>query len=177
MATLYLGCFIFGVLFVVVTVVFGDIVGGIFDGIFDFLSFELAFIQPLTIVGGLAAFGGSGLLLDQFSSLSSSIIFLLSLCIAVIASVMSYILYIKPMSKAENSLAFSIQDLVGQLGEVSIPVPNDGFGQVEIKSKTGNVYEIAASFDQKEIALGQKVVVVEEREGALYVSPLKEDEL
>lgn len=166
--------FITGIILTIVIVLFGEILDGWLDGMFEFLSLEgPEFIHPVTIVGGITAFGGSGILFSRFGFGTIPTISL-ALLIAVALSTFVYFVYVKPMRASENSLAFSREDLVGQLGEVTVSIPAQGFGEVMIRMGTSHVTEIAASYEQCDIPLGTRVVVVENKDGVTYVSAFEQ---
>ncbi len=175
MLELYWGCLIFGVLFVLVSVVLGDLIGGWFDGALEFLSLDTPdFIHPMTIVGGLTVFGGAGLLLTPYTTLAAWQTALLSLAVAVLSATAVFWTYVRPMKQAENSLSYSMNELEGTIGEVNIPIPAGGFGEVKVRLGTGTAYEIASGYEGTEHSTGSKVIVVEVREGVLYVSNFEE---
>lgn len=162
MVEIYWGCLIGGIIFTIVSVIFGDLFGGIFDG------FE--YIQPMTLVGSITIFGGMGILLMEYTSLEKFLIIILAILISLFLSVLMYFFYIKPMNQAENSTGYSIMDHVGNIGEVITPIPPDGYGEILIKVGAGNTNEIAGSYEGVEIESGVRVVVVEVKDGTLYVS-------
>ncbi len=171
MLEVYWGCLILGVLFSIVTVLFGDLIGQFFDGMLDFLSVDGPhFMQPMVLVGGVTVFGGSGILLTQYTYIGASVIAGLSLIIAIFLSIIVYFCYVRPMQNAENSIGYSIQDLIGKIAEVSVPIPLKGYGEVIVKVGAMNTNHIAGSFDLEEIETGSRVVVVEVKEGVLLVS-------
>lgn len=175
MLELYWGCLIFGVLFALLSVVLGDFLSDMFDGMFDFLSLDGPQIfQPMIIVGFITGFGGSGVILTDTTNFPQFIIVITSLLAAFILSIIVYFTYVKPMQNAEASTGFTYQDLVGKVGEVSIPLPARGYGEVFLQIGSSNTNQIAASFDEEDIPSGTKVVVVEIREETLYVSPLND---
>jgi membrane protein implicated in regulation of membrane protease activity len=177
MLELYWGCFIGGALFVLVTIIFGDMISGALDGVFDFMSADGAGVfNPLTIVGGITVFGGMGILLIEYTSLNTAYIFILSLLAAVLLSILLYFFYVKPMEQSENSTGYSIEDLAGHIGEVSVTIPSAGYGEVILQVSAGIVNQIASSYEQKEIPLGAKVVVVEVKDHTLQVVPFNSDE-
>ncbi|MCR2804886.1 protease [Paenibacillus soyae] len=170
METVYLACLIGGVLYAIVSVIFGDWLSQALDGALDFLSVD--FLQPMTIVGGITIFGGAGFLMERYSSFAGPVIVLGSVLIAVAGAIIVYFLYVKPMENSESSIAFSVASLSGSIGEVLVSIPRNGYGEVLVKVGAGNTNQIAASFDNEPIPSGSKVVVVEVREGVLYVSEL-----
>lgn len=176
METIYIACLAGGILYAIVSVIFGDWISQAIDGMFDFLSLDgPAYLQPMTIVGGITIFGGAGLLLERYSGISEPVIALLALLIAIAGAIAVFFLYVRPMENSENSIAFSLGSLAGSLGEVIVPIPEQGCGEVLVKVGAGNTNQIAASFEEKPISAGSKIVVVEVREGVLYVSELNLD--
>jgi len=173
METLYWICFIFGILYTIIVVIFGDILESTMDATLEWLQLDnLPFIQPITLIGGISIFGGAGILLSRYSQLHTGYTFLLSLAIGMFGVILLYFIYVKPMENAETSLAYSVSQLVGKLASVSVSIPAEGFGEVIVKTGAGVSNHIAASFDQKPIAAEQSTVVVEVKEGILYVSEI-----
>ncbi|MBD2871486.1 NfeD family protein [Paenibacillus arenilitoris] len=176
METLFLACLIGGIIYAVVSVVFGDWIGQLLDGALDFLSFEgHSWLSPVSIVGGITAFGGAGLMLEKYSVLGSGAILFVSLLIAVLAGGGVFFLYVRPMENSESSIAFSVHSLSGKLAEVLVPIPAAGYGEVMVKVGAGYTNQIAASFDGVDIAGGSRVVVVEVKDSTLYVSEVHFD--
>lgn len=173
MEALLWGCLIGGALYAVVSVIFGDWISQAMDGALDFLSMEgHPWLQPTSLVGGITAFGGAGLLLQQYTSIGASAVLLLALLIAVLAGGGVYFLYVRPMEQSENSTAVSIQDLSGKIAEVLTSIPAVGYGEVLLKAGAGHTNQIAASFDGEAIPEGARVVVVEIKDNTLYVAKL-----
>lgn len=164
MLEFYLGCLIVGILVALVTIIFGDLIG-------DMIHLE--HFDTMTTFGGITVFGAVGYLLTKYSSFGLWPVLLLAVLFAVITMFAVYFLYVKPMKTAENSTSFSLQDLAGQIGEVTIPVPAQGYGEVMIKVGAGNTIQIAASFDGEVIPAGSRVVVVEAKDDTVYVSRLE----
>ncbi len=160
-----------GALYTLISTLFGDLLGGIFD----FLAVD--FLKPIVSASALTTFGGSGILLIRYTSMSTIVIVTLSVLIALILSVVIYFGYVKPMENSENSIGFSTSELPGKLGEVTVPIPAGGYGEVMIKLVSGNTLHIASSWDRKEISAGRLVVVVNvEDDGVVQVSELYEQE-
>lgn len=176
METVYIACLVGGILYAIVSVIFGDWISQAIDGMFDFLSLDgPAYLQPMTIVGGITIFGGAGVLMERYSALSGPVIALIALLVAAAGAIAVFFLYVRPMENSENSIAFSLDSLAGSLGEVIVPIPEKGCGEVLVKVGAGNTNQIAASYEEKPIPAGSRVVVVETREGVLYVSELDLD--
>lgn len=168
MPELYWGAFAGGILFTVVTVVLGDLISHGLDGLLDFLSVD--YLDPMVLAGGVTSFGGAGILLSKYTAWGALPIFAVSLLIAASLSTLTYFAYVKPIKNSENSTGYSMSDFVGKIGEVIVTIPPHGYGEVLIKAGAGNTNQIAASFEGEEIQTGTRVVVVEVKEGTLYVS-------
>ncbi|ANS75415.1 protease [Paenibacillus yonginensis] len=172
MEGLYLGCLIGGVLFTLASVLVGDLLGQWLDGMFDFLSVD--FMKPVVLAGGVTGFGGAGILLERYSGLGRAAVLVLAICIALILCALVYFAYVAPAERSENSTGYSEKELPGQIGEVSIPIPGEGYGEVMVNGVGGNSLHIAASWERREIAAGVQVVIVDWRDGVVYVSELDE---
>lgn len=176
MLEVYWGLLVGGAVLVLVMIVFGEVLDALFDGILSFLSLDGAgFIHPLTVIGGLTILGGMGVMLTAYTPLAGWFVFILSLCTALLLSAAMYLFYLKPMQQAENSLAYSMQELVGMIVEVSVPVPADGYGEViAAKPGSGITHHIAASWDNQTLHRDTQAVVIEVKDGVLYVTPFDE---
>jgi len=169
-------CFLIGVIYTIVVVIFGDVLAGALDASLEWLQLDnLPVIQPLTLMSGLTIFGGSGIVLLQFSALTMTIVVLASLGLAIVGVIIVYFVYVKPMANAESSIGYSIYDLVGKEAQVVVPIPAEGYGEVMVKTVGGVVSHTAASFGKVEIDGERSVVVIEVQDGVLLVSELNLD--
>lgn len=168
MQELFWACLAGGILFTLVTAVLGDIVSHALHGALDFLSAD--YLNPMVLAAGITVFGGTGILLDDYSPLPAAAIIVLALAFAVLTGALIGKYYIRPMKKSENSTAYSMNGLKGRIGEVLTAIPGKGCGEVLVKVGAGNTNQIAASFDGTDIQAGTRVVVVEVKDGTVYVS-------
>ncbi|MBW4838902.1 MAG: protease [Paenibacillaceae bacterium] len=171
MEALFWGCFVGGALFAVISALLGDLLGSWLDGVFDFLSVD--FLKPIITASAITSFGGAGILLDRYTGLGSAGVVILAIVAAVLLSAVVYFAYVRPMENSENSTGFSESELPGKVGEVTVPIPAQGYGEVMVKLVGGNTLHIASSWDRKEISAGTVVVVIETtKEGTVQVSEL-----
>ncbi|MDQ0112955.1 protease [Paenibacillus harenae] len=171
METLYLACLIGGILYAIVSVIFGDWLSMALDGMLDFLTLDgHSWLQPTALIGSLTVFGGAGIMLTRYTPLSAGVILALSVLIALAAGAGVFFLYVRPMERSENSIAFSLHALSGSLAEVLVTVPAKGYGEVLVKVGAGFTNQIAASYEGVPIIAGSRVVVVEVKDHTLYVS-------
>ncbi len=116
---------------------------------------------------------GRGLMLQRYTGLGAAAVIILAVLIAIVLGIAIYFLYVKPMENSESSTGYSIQELGGKMGEVLVPIPSSGYGEVIVNvGAAGVTGQIAASFDGQEIPTGSKVVVVDVKEGTLLVSKI-----
>lgn len=52
------------------------------------------------------------------------------------------------MDKSEMSNGFSMSELPGKIGEITVPIPAQGYGEIMVKFGAGNSLHTAASFEQ-----------------------------
>ncbi|MGB8954639.1 MAG: NfeD family protein [Tumebacillaceae bacterium] len=161
MVEIYWGCLIGGALFALLAVLLGDLISH---------ALHLHALEPVTVVGGIAVFGGAGVLFSEYTSLTTVSVAILSALLAILMSLLVFFLYVRPMKNSENSTAFSMQDLSGRIAEVIVPIPSTGYGEVILRIGAGNTNQIAASFNREEIQAGTRVVVVEVKDDTLYVA-------
>ncbi|MBJ6363268.1 NfeD family protein [Paenibacillus sp. GCM10012307] len=175
MEILFWSCLSGGILYAVITVIFGDVISEALDGALDFLSGDtLPWLQPMTLVSAMTIFGGAGLMLSRYTALGTTVVIIMAAMIAIILGIAIYFLYVRPMENSENSTGYSIQELGGKVGEVLVPIPSSGYGEVIVNvGAAGVAGQIAASFDGQEIPMGSKVVVVDVKEGTLLVSKIE----
>lgn len=171
MGTLFWICLITGALYALFSLLFGDLLGDALGGI-DLPGFDL--FKPVILAAAVTLFGGAGIMLVRYSSFAPVAVVLLALLIAVVGGMFVFFVYVKPMENSEVSTSYSIQEMIGRIGEVTIPVPQVGYGEVMIKLTGGNTLHIAYSFDRCALAAGMRVVIVEEQEGTLGVSLLED---
>jgi hypothetical protein len=175
MIDLFWGCLIGGIFFALATL----LLGGVFHKLHGFrhaLRFHgFKAFHPTTVVGAVTAFGGAGILLAKYTPLEGGLLLTAAAMIALILSIAVHFGYVLPMDRAESSIGFSIQDYYGMSGLITVPVPARGHGQIMVKMGASNTCQIAASFDGKRIPKGSMVVVVEVRDGVLYVTPIDID--
>jgi membrane protein implicated in regulation of membrane protease activity len=163
---IYWICFVGGAVFAVLLVLFDAVVGGWIDSVLDMLP---DVIHPISVVGGLVTFGGAGILFTEYSAFGGWAIVLLSLLLAIALSMLLFFFYVKPMSEAESSIAYSRQELPGKIGVVTVPIPAGGFGEVEFTFGHGRIHEIASSTEDEELRAGDSVLAIEIKDHVVIV--------
>ncbi|MEI5908624.1 NfeD family protein [Bacillus spongiae] len=148
---------------------FGDVLDGVFEA-FDFLN-------PTLILAFFTFFSASGYIFELVTSLHSILIIVISLLIAFLLDTLLNVFVLIPLSTAEESLVYTEESLKGRIGKIIVSVPEDGFGEVIIEGISGVISKPAASFDNEGIAEGEKVLVIDVKNGVLYVTPHDTEQL
>jgi hypothetical protein len=166
-------CLLGGLALAVVVLFVGDVLDGVLDGALDALGHGL--LDPLSLVGGVTAFGGAGVVLTETTALGDGATAALAAAAALLLALGLHFAYVRPMKRGENSTAFSLKEYVGRAGEVNTAVPPRGYGEVLVRMGASTTFQPAASADGSAIPAGTPVVVVEvEPDGALRVVPFEE---
>ncbi|MFE6168255.1 hypothetical protein ACFVP8_10270 [Viridibacillus arvi] len=140
---------------------FGDVIDGVGEGI--------PFFNPAVILSFLTFFAAIGFIFESLTSFSSIVIIAFATIISTVLSVLLYFFILLPLKSAEVSMAYTDESLAGQIGKVIVPIPIDGFGEVVIETVNGLISKRAVGFDNEEIEYNQQVLIVEVKEGTVYV--------
>ncbi|WNC14008.1 NfeD family protein [Brevibacillus brevis] len=170
--TIYVVCLVCGVLYALAALIFGHTgLDGVGHG-----HVHLPLFQPILLVSGVTAFGAAGYLLTRFTAWSQPAVCGAAVLIGVALAVAAYFLWVEPMSRAENSTGYTMDQLGGKVGEVSTTIPANGLGEVLVKMVSGTTFHMAASLEGVPIKQGSRVVVVEVRDHVLYVTLFPQDD-
>ncbi|MDM5218073.1 MULTISPECIES: NfeD family protein [Bacillus amyloliquefaciens group] len=144
-----------------------------FQDVFHGLSeaIPVSFLNPALILSFLTIFSASGYIGEIAAPLSSLVIALLSFVLSVLLVSLLHFFVLVPLSSAEESLAYRETDLKGRVGRVITSVPKDGYGEVIIEGIGGAISKSAVSFDQEQIKYGTAVLVIDVKDGVLFVTP------
>lgn len=140
---------------------FGDVTEAIGEGI--------PFLHPTLVLAFITLTSASGFFFEWLTDLNSVIILIASLLIAGVLDVLIYFFVLIPMASAEVSLAYTDEQLAGQVATVIIPIPADGYGEILIETVNGNLAKRATGLENEDIDYGKTVLVVEVEDGTFYV--------
>ena len=160
-------CLLLGGGLLLLTLIFDDIFAGLFGAIH--LGFDVGGVSPTPmLLGFLAMFGVGGLLgLHAFGAAVG-----LATVIAVVTGLIGAAVVFgafKALRQAESTETFSLEDMVGSTGRVSVGIPANRFGSVLI-SFAGSSHNMTATADAA-IPAGSVVKVVAVAGGNLVVTP------
>lgn len=169
--TIFVVCLAVGGILLLITVLLGDVLGGILDGVgFDFDIGGVS-LMPL-LLAFVAMFGVGGLIGTEALGLGSGPASLIGALFGAGGAAIVYALF-SILRRAEAPDAFSLRDLVGRNGRVTVGIPAGRNGSVLV-SHGGASDEITATADA-DIAAGTTVTVVDVVAGTLIVRPLGRD--
>lgn len=154
------------------------VVGAFLSIIFLLFDELISLPEPfnlLVLASFITIVGGSGLILSGFVSFPLEWVLTVSIFIGILLTGTFYFIYLKPMRESENSVAFSMQDLVGSFGEMLSSVQENGYGEVLIHFGASYINQIVASTSGNMIVKGARVRIDSVKEGILYVSAVKEE--
>ncbi|WP_078551242.1 NfeD family protein [Bacillus alkalicellulosilyticus] len=161
---IYLAGLIIGGSLTLLYILLGDII----EGMFEFIPEGI--FNPSLVLSFISIFSGAGYLFERLSAMNSFVIFFFSGGIAFLVVTLLNIFVFIPLSNAEESLAYSDEDLKGRIGKVIVTIPADGFGEVIIESKTLRIAKSARSFDGVDIPYDSEVLVIDVNQGVLHVT-------
>jgi len=141
----------------------GELLDFDIDGIFS------PFI--LLIFGTFAT--ANGFLLESYTNLESPIALVIALVISVTLSFLSHNFVIIPLKGAQQSLVFTEKSLEGMVATVITTIPIDGFGEILIKNELGSISKTATCTENKVIAAGTTVMIMEMKDRVAQVVPYK----
>ncbi len=149
------------------TLIVDDIFGGLLGALH--LGFDVAGVSPTPLLLGFVAMFGAGGLFG-LHSLNAGIggSTLVATGAGLIGAGVAFGAF-KVLRQAESSDTFSLQDMVGSTGRVSVGIPANHFGTVLI-SFAGASHNMTATADS-EIPAGKVVKVVSVAGGNLVVTP------
>lgn len=165
--SIYLFGLIAGGIMTLLYILFSDLLEGMFEFIPD------GILNPTLVLSFLTFFSATGYLMEKLTAVSHLLIAAVSFLLALGLTTLLNVFVLVPLNSAEESLAYSEDDLRGRTGKVIVSIPKDGYGEVILEGTGGTISKSAMSFDEEEIPSGNKVLVIDVKNGVLYVSPIE----
>ena len=160
-------CLLLGGGLLLLTLILDDIFGGLLGALH--LGFDVAGVSPAPmLLGFVAMFGVGGLFGLHSLGAGPGIATLTGVIAGVLGSGMVFAAF-KVLRQAESTDTFSLQDMIGSTGRVSVGIPANRFGSVMI-SFAGTSHNLTATADA-EIPAGRVVTVVAVAGTNLVVAP------
>src|SRR5438067_9723603 len=161
------GCLLIGGGLLLLTLIFDDIFGGFLNA--SHVGRDLGGVSPTPVLlGCVAMFGVGGLLGVHGFGLNAGLATLVGVVAGVIGAGVVLGAF-TALRRAESTDTFSLEDMVGSTGRVSVAIPANHFGTVLI-SFAGASHNMTATADA-EIPAGRTVRVVAVAGTNLVVAP------
>ncbi|MBP2242791.1 membrane-bound ClpP family serine protease [Cytobacillus eiseniae] len=164
--TLYLYVLVISGSLIILYLFFGDMVEG--------LSEAAGFLHPVLVLAFFTFLSAIGYLLESLTGMNGVLIFVIAALTSLILDTLLNIFVLIPLANTEESLVYTEESLKGRIATVIIPIPQDGFGEILIESISGRISKPASSFDNTTIEEGKKVLVIDVKDGVLFVVPRNE---
>src|SRR6266516_5291997 len=149
-------CLLPGGSLLLLTLIFDDLLGGLLNVVH--LGFDLGGVSPTPVLlGFIAMFGVGGLLGEHSFNAGVGGSTLIAVVAGLTGSGVVFVAF-KALGQAESTESFSLQDMIGSTGRVSVAIPANRFGTVLI-SFAGASHSMGATADT-EIPAGRVVKVV-----------------
>lgn len=160
-------CVAVGGILLLLTVLLDDILGGLLS--FLHFDFDLGGVtlMPL-LLGFISMFGVGGLFGTQMFGLAAGPASLLGVAFGVVGAGLVSLVF-SFLRRAEAPPAFSLNELVGQRGRVSVAIASGRAGSV-LLSYAGATHNVSATAEA-DIAAGSVVIVTDIAGSTLVVSP------
>jgi membrane protein implicated in regulation of membrane protease activity len=125
-----------------ITVVLDDVLGGILDALHvDFSIGGISLMPPL--LAFIAMFGVGGIFATQVLNLHGGQAALVGVAFGGVGFALAFLLF-RTLKRAEGDRPFSVSDLVGRMGSVSVAIPAGRLGTVYVRAE-GQNHEITAT--------------------------------
>ena len=125
-----------------VTVVLDDVLGGILDALHvDFSIGGISLMPPL--LAFIAMFGVGGIFATQVLNLHGGQAAIVGVAFGLVGFAVAFVLF-RALKRAEGTRPFSVSDLVGRTGSVSVAIPEGRPGTGYVRAE-GQNHEISAT--------------------------------
>ncbi len=159
-------CLLVGGGLLLLTLIVDDIFGGLLGALH--LGFDVAGVSPTPLVlGFVAMFGAGGLFGLHSLNVGVGVATVIATVTGLVGASVAFGAF-KVLRQAESTDSFSLDEMVGTTGRVSVGIPANRFGTVLI-SFAGASHNMTATADS-EIAAGRVVKVVAVAGGNLVVA-------
>lgn len=161
------GCLLVGGGLLLLTLIFDDLFGGVLNALS--INFDVAGVSPTPVLlGFVAMFGVGGLFAVHSLGLGAGAATGVGIATGVVGALIVLGAF-RVLASAESTATFSLNDMVGSTGRVSVGIPANRFGSVLI-SFAGASHNMTATADA-EIPAGRVVKVVAVAGNNLVVAP------
>lgn len=165
--TIFIVCLAVGGILLLVTVLLDDLLGGLLDGMNINFDIGGVSLMPL-LLAFVAMFGVGGLIGTEALNLGSGPASLVGAVSGMLGTVIVYALF-SILRRAEAPQAFSLSDLVGRTGRITVGIRAGHNGSV-LLTYGGASHELSAT-STTDVVAGTVVSVTDVVGGTLIVTP------
>ena len=142
------------------------LLGGVFDIALGLDNEIFNLTTALCFTGVAAVFG---YIILNYTSFSTVMVITLAALISLALTIVLNIFVFIPLSRMESSTVFKIEDMQGEVGEVTLSIPADSVGEVTVTTALGIVTRTAKSYDGTHIDQGEQALIIEVEDQIFYV--------
>ncbi len=169
--TVFVVCLAVGGILLLVSVLLGDLLSGVLDG--AGLDFDLGGVSLMPLLlAFVAMFGVGGLIGIEALGMSSGPASLVGAFSGALGAGIVYGLF-SVLRRAEAPEAFSLSELIGRKGRVTVGIPAGRNGTVLVSHGGASIEQTATA--DREIPSGQTVTIVDVVAGTLVVASISPD--
>jgi hypothetical protein len=169
--TIFVVCLAVGGILLLVSVLLGDLLSGVLDG--AGLDFDLGGVSLMPLLlAFVAMFGVGGLIGTEALGMSSGPASLVGALCGALGAGIVYGLF-SVLRRAEAPEAFSLSELIGRKGRVTVGIPAGRNGTVLVSHGGASIEQTATA--DREISSGQTVTIVDVVAGTLVVASISPD--
>jgi len=128
----------------------------------------------VTLTAFLAWFGGTGFLLTRFSSIWVALGLLIAMASGILGAAIVFLFLTRVLISHEENMDSADYEMVGVLGRISMPIRENGTGEIIYSQKGTRRTCGARSEDGSAIGKGEEVVVSRYEKGLAYVKRWEE---
>lgn len=136
----------------------------------------IAPLSPATISVFMAVFGGTGILLRTLAHMPVYLSMPISVAAGLLVASVIFVTFYRFSVSVQASSEPTMREIIGLTGEVTVPIPKDGVGEIACICRGSRLVSTARSQDGVDIPRHSSVRVVRQVGNTMYVSPLRRDE-
>lgn len=132
---------------------------------------DLQIFSPITLATFITVFGATGLICTIGLDVDDRVSLIIAFVAGAIVSLVVALIYSKVLVEMHGTTEIRQADMIGVTGQVTVPIPPGGLGEVRFEIHNELMSRPARSSTQAPIARGTAVVIEEIAAGAAIVRP------
>lgn len=128
-------------------------------GSFDHGMVEVSPLSPITIAAFVTSFGGVGIVTTQLFNVRPEFSLIWAILGGFVTGGVVYLLYGRLLVGMQASSEVRTQELTGTVGQVTVPIPANGAGEITYIAKGSRISSSARSISGQAIPRGTLVII------------------